>query len=111
MKLLLQFTEAPRFIKQASKILDEDEIENLQLYLIDNPLSGVVIQGSGGIRKLRWASSGRGKRGGSRVIYFFAVANDRILLMDIYTKNDKDDLSHQEVNRLRSELESWLDEI
>ncbi len=72
--LYLQFTETPRFIKQASKILDESQFERLQLFLIKNPEKGVFIQNSGGIRKLRWASSGRGKRGGSRVIYYFAIA-------------------------------------
>ena len=101
--LHLQFTETPRFIKQASKILGESEIERLQFYLIENPQAGVVIKNSGGIRKMRWASSRQGKRGGSRVIYHFANARGRILLLDIYSKNKKADL--------RAQLESWLEQI
>jgi mRNA-degrading endonuclease RelE of RelBE toxin-antitoxin system len=109
--LYLQFTETPRFIKQASKILGENEISKLQFYLIENPDAGVVIQNSGGIRKLRWASSGHGKRGGSRVIYYFAIAHERILLLDIYSKNEKSDLSKLEIAELKLRLETWLKQI
>lgn len=109
--LYLQFTETPRFIQQASKILGENEIERLQIFLIKNPDKGVVIQNSGGIRKLRWASSGHGKRGGSRIIYYFAVSHGRILLLDMYSKNEKSDLSKPEIAELRSKLESWLKKI
>lgn len=109
--LYLQFTETPRFIKQALKILGESEISRLQIYLIENPDAGVVIKNSGGIRKLRWASTGHGKRGGSRIIYYFADAHDRILLLDIYSKNEKSDLSKPEIAELRSQRESWLKQI
>ena len=109
--LYLQFTETPRFIKRASKILSESEIERLQLYIIENPQSGVIIKNSGGMRKMRWASSGQGKRGGSRVIYHFATARGRILLLDIYSKDEKPDLSKLELADLRSQLESWLEQI
>ena len=109
--LYLQFTETPRFVKQASKILGGQELEILQLHLIENPNAGVIIQKSGGIRKLRWGASGRGKRGGSRVIYYFAVSHDRILLLDIYAKNEKADLDHREMAELKLELESWLEVI
>jgi len=108
--LCLQITETPRFIKRASKILSESEIERL-LYLIEKPEAVVVIKNSGGMRKMRWASSGQGKRGGSRVIYFFANARGRILLLDIYSKNEKSDLSKLELADLRAQLESWLEQI
>ena len=107
--LYLHFTETPTFIKRASKILGEDEIENLQLYLNENPAAGEVIRSSGGIRKMRWSASGRGKRGGSRVIYYFALSHGRILLLDIYSKNEKSDLSRSEISNLNRELEVSFD--
>lgn len=109
--MLFQFTETPRFVKQASKIIGEDEISRLQLYLIENPDAGVVIQNSGGLRKLRWTASGHGKRAGTRVIYYFAIAHARILLLDIYTKSQKSDLAKQEIAELRFQLDSWLKKI
>ena len=109
--LYLQFTETPRFIKQASKILDGSEISRLQLYLIEKPDKGVVIQNSGGLRKLRWASHGHGKRGGSRVIYYFANAFGRILLLDIYSKDEKSDLTKSEIAELASQRKLWLKRI
>lgn len=109
--LYLQFTETPRFIKQASKILGDSEISRLQQYLIENPDVGVIIQNSGGIRKMRWAASGHGKRGGSRVIYYFAVAHDRILLLDIYSKSEKSDLTKLKIAELKLQLETWLKQI
>jgi len=64
-----------------------------------------VIRGSGGIRKLRWAGSGRGKRGGLRVIYYWWVAKDRISMLLVYPKNEQDDLTVDQVKLLRKALE------
>ncbi|MCI0389491.1 MAG: type II toxin-antitoxin system RelE/ParE family toxin [Acidobacteria bacterium] len=64
----------------------------------------ILIEGGGGIRKLRQALPGRGKSGGARVIYYWAVKNDLILMLDIYTKNEKVDLSDEQVNELRKEV-------
>ena len=63
--------ELPEFIKRVAKLLTEVERRHLIAYLAANPLSGVVMQGTGGIRKLRWKRTGTGKRGGVRIIYFF----------------------------------------
>ena len=106
--LHLQFTEAPRFVRNASKVLSEDEITKLYVYINQNPNIGVVIRNSEGIRKLRWASSGRGKRGGSRVIYYFAAANERVLLLEIYAKSKKSDLTFAEIAELNVQLALWL---
>lgn len=109
--IYLQFTETPRFMQQASKILGENGIQGLQSFLLENPEKGVVIQNSGGIRKLRWSASGRGKRGGSRVIYYLAVAHGRILLLDMYSKNEKSDLSKSEIAVLRSQRDLWMKKL
>ncbi len=108
---LLHFTETPRFTKRASKLIDDDEMGGLQWYLNSRPEVGSVIRNSGGMRKMRWSSSGHGKRGGSRIIYYFALAHDKILLLDIYAKNEKADLSRAEIAYLKTELDSWLKRI
>jgi len=66
-----------------------------------------MIKASDGIRKMRWAASGRGKRGGARIIYYYAVSNERILLLDIYPKNEKTDLTTKELNNLKIVLKIW----
>jgi hypothetical protein len=60
-----------------------------------------VIPGTGGFRKARWGRSGRGKRGGVRVIYYFLVRPDLIFLADLYPKNEKENLTHAERNELK----------
>ena len=56
---------------------------------------------------MRWAASGRGKRGGARIIYYYAVSNERILLLDIYPKSEKTDLTTKELNNLKIVLKIW----
>jgi hypothetical protein len=69
-------------------------------------MAGAVIPGSGGLRKVRWSLAGTGKRGGLRVIYYWAVAQDRILMLLIYSKNERDDLSAEQVRTLRRVVEA-----
>jgi hypothetical protein len=76
----------------------------MQSFLAARPDAGRIFRGSGGFRKLRWAGSGRGKRGGLRVIYYWWVAKDRISLLMVYPKNEMDDLTADELRRLRSQL-------
>lgn len=80
----------------------------MQFRLCEFPDAGDLIKGSGGLRKIRRAAKGKGKRGGSRVIYYLAVAKEVFYMLDIYTKNEKEDLSHPEIRRLRSVAEEWL---
>lgn len=69
--------------------------------LIRHPDSGDVIPGSGGIRELRWAAKGKGKRGGARIVYLYVVVAARIYLMRCYAKNVKTDLTADEKKQLR----------
>lgn len=105
------FTETQRFVKRAESLLGADVISELQLYLCRYPEDGVLIPASVGIRKLRWAASGRGKRGGARIIDYLAVGADRILLLDIYAKNEKEDLTAADLRELKNAVDFWLDEI
>jgi hypothetical protein len=92
--------EMDSFIAAARKLMDDEERDELVAYLAFNPTAGVVVPGTGGIRKLRWALEGRGKRGGARVIYFFHGRDIPLYLFDAYAKNEKTDLSKAERNRL-----------
>lgn len=68
---------------------------------MERPEAGVVIPGSGGLRKLRWAGSGRGKRGGLRVIYYYVTAEGEILLLHLYAKNEMEDLGAATIKQLK----------
>jgi len=98
------FVETPIFARRIANYLDDDEYSRLQLFLVLHPQTGKIIQGSGGIRKLRWAGSGRGKRGGLRVIYYWWVSKDRISMMNVYSKSEQDDLSADQLKQLRIHL-------
>jgi mRNA-degrading endonuclease RelE of RelBE toxin-antitoxin system len=98
------------FTRQVRKLLSDDEYQQLQLELVERPDLGVVIQGSGGLRKVRWAAKGHGKRGGSRVIYYWAVSQDQILMLLIYPKNVQDDLSPAQLSALRKAVEAEFHE-
>ena len=104
----MEFIETSAFTRQVLNLLGEDEYRDLQLALFDRPDLGVVIPASGGLRKLRWRGSGRGKRGGVRMIYFWQVSSDRILLLLLYAKNEQDDLTPQQARALRRAVEEEL---
>ena len=99
------FVETPTFTKRILQLMDDESYLALQVHLAENPDSGKVISGSGGLRKIRWAGSGRGKRGGLRVIYYWWVSKDRISMLIAYPKNEQDDLTADQVKQLRRALE------
>ena len=90
------FIETSEFTKHLPAHLDDDSYAALQTFLSAHPDAGNIIRGSGGIRKIRWRAKGRGKRSGSRVIYYWLVADDQIYLLTLYGKGVKDDLSPAE---------------
>jgi len=85
----------------------DEEYSKLQIALVRRPDWGSVIPGSGGIRKLRWRSSGRGKRGGLRLIYYWQTADDQIWMLLAYRKSEKDDLSRDEMKQLKRLVEEF----
>ena len=93
--------QLPKFKAEATELIGADGIEALAVYLSDHPGAGDVIPGSGGVRKLRWAAKGKGKRGGARIIYLYVVIAARIYLIRCYAKNMKTDLTADEKNQLR----------
>lgn len=93
--------QLPKFKAEATELIGTDEIEALAVYLIDHPDVGDVMPGTGGVRKLRWAAKGKGKRGGARVIYVYVAIGARIYLIRCYAKNVKTDLTADEKKQLR----------
>ena len=97
--------ETSIFTRLVSKLLTDDEYRELQTILINRPTIGKVIAGSGGLRKIRWSFHGKGKRGGVRVIYYWIDAQDRLLMLYIYAKSERDDLSPSQLKTLRKIVE------
>lgn len=98
--------ETSVFTKQVDQILTEEEYQQLQIELINRPKSGVIIRGTGGLRKIRWSAKGKGKRGGSRIIYYWAVSEEQLLMLLVYTKKLQDDLSNDQKKVLRKIVEA-----
>lgn len=92
--------ETPIFQKKSDSIWTVDERLEFFSYLSVNPLAGVVIPNSNGLRKIRWQKAGMGKRGGVRVIYFNLLQNGQILVLDLYEKSEKEDLTTEEKKKL-----------
>lgn len=104
----MEFFETPIFTKLIQKLISDDEYHLLQLQLSMWPKSGDIIKGSGGIRKLRWAGSGRGKRGGIRVIYYYITEDDHIYMLYTYPKGKKDDLTADQLKQFKQVVEDQL---
>lgn len=98
--MLITVVELPEFIKRAAKLLTKGERDELLYYLSSNPKSGSLLQGTGGIRKVRWALKSKGKSGGARIIYFFYNETIPLFLLTIFSKNEKINLTKSERNEL-----------
>ncbi len=92
----MEFIEYPRFSKRLPNIASDYELQLLQKELRANPEKGDLIQGTGGARKIRMAIGTKGKSGGARVIYYFKVSVELVVLIDIYGKGEKADLTASE---------------
>lgn len=97
---MITIVELPEFIRRIRSLLSDDERNSLIDYLAAHPASGVIIRGTGGIRKLRWRREGTGKSGGVRVIYYFYNDNYPLFLLTIFGKSEKVNLSQSERNDL-----------
>lgn len=101
------FIETHIFTKRARELLDDEAYAAFQQQLMSNPTAGDVIEGTGGIRKIRVAAKGHGKRGGARVVYYHFVSASQIAMLLIYPKNEQDDLSADERKTLKQIIEAW----
>jgi hypothetical protein len=96
----MRFVETPIFTARLGGHLDDEGYRALQLALALRPEQGPVIPGSHGLRKLRWGTSGRGKRGGLRVIYHWNAREDVAYMLFVYAKNEQGDLTRSQMKVL-----------
>jgi hypothetical protein len=102
------FIETSEFRRRWSRLgLTEEDLRELQGYLLEHPSAGDVVQGTAGVRKLRWARPGRGKSGGVRVIYIDFVGRETTWLITVFGKNERTDLSAEE----RTEIKRFVKRI
>lgn len=100
----MEFIETSIFTKLIYAYLSEDEYVALQMYLLEHPEAGNIIPGSGGVRKLRWSISGKGKRGGVRVIYYFKQRGSEIWLLTIYSKSETENIPSHLLKKIAEEI-------
>jgi len=103
---MFSFVETRLFSRLVQEYLTDQEYGQLQAALIRNPDAGNVVRGSGGVRKLRWATKGRGKRGGYRVIYFVRRPKGIIWMLTIYPKSVTDSIPGHVLKKIREDIES-----
>ena len=96
----MRFVETPIFTRVITGLLDDDEYRSVQIALMLRPEQGPVIRGAGGLRKVRWAKAGAGKRGGLRVIYYWAPAHTAFYMLYAYAKNEQGDLTPAQARML-----------
>ncbi len=102
------FIETSEFRRRWSRLgLGEEDLRELQGYLLEHPNAGDTVQGTGGVRKLRWARPGRGKSGGVRTIYIDFADREAMWLITVFSKNEKTDLSAEE----RAEIKRFVKRI
>ena len=97
---MLTVAELSEFIRTADKLLTETERQDVIDYLAVHPKAGDLMEGTGGVRKLRWGRGGQGKSGGVRVIYYFYDERMPLYLLTLFAKGDKDNLTKAERNEL-----------
>jgi mRNA-degrading endonuclease RelE of RelBE toxin-antitoxin system len=101
----MHFIETSIFTRRIIELLSDEEYHQLQLYLAASPDAGKIIPGSGGLRKLRWGIGQSGKRSGIRLIYYWVVHRNTILLLFAFRKNERADLTPKQLRFLRRIVE------
>jgi len=102
--------ETKEFEERSERLLEEQERTALFAYLAQHPDAGVVIPETGGVRKVRWAGRGKGKRGGVRVIYYFHNLDMPLVLITLYAKGQKSDLTAQEKKQIRRAIPELVEQ-
>ena len=109
LETLYGIAELPTYMRLAEKLLSVEERQDLINYLAEHPKSGDIMEGTGGVRKLRWRRGGRGKSGGVRVIYYFHDDLMPLYLLTLFAKGDKVNLTKGERNELADLVEALVD--
>ncbi len=110
---MLTIAELPEYIRQAQKLMSVDERREIIDYLAAHPKAGDLIEGTGGIRKLRWGRGSSGKSGGVRVIYYMHSELMPLYLITLFAKNEQGNLTKAERNELSllvdASIQIWLE--
>ena len=93
--------ETPSFLRDAKRFMDNEEQQEIVAFLAHNPHAGDILQGTGGVRKVRFARAGGGKSGGYRVIYFFHSPDIPLFALNVFAKNEKANINPAERNALK----------
>ncbi len=102
----MEFIETSVFTKLIYTYLTDDEYVGLQGFMLKYPAAGNSVSGSGGVRKLRWAMTGQGKRGGVRVIYYFKKQDSEIWMLTIYGKNQVENIPAHSLRQIAEEIKN-----
>ncbi len=92
--------ETTEYIRRAEKLLSDEERKDVLNYLAEHPKAGDLMEGTGGVRKLRWSRGSQGKSGGVRVIYYFHSESIPLYLLTLFAKNERANLTKAERNEL-----------
>jgi mRNA-degrading endonuclease RelE of RelBE toxin-antitoxin system len=102
---LFTFIETKLFSRLADEYLPDDQLARLQHHLNENPEAGDIIRESGGVRKLRWRATGRGKRGGLRIVYYLRSKRGEIWLLTLYAKNVAASSPGRTLKKIKEEID------
>ncbi len=100
-KVYITVVETLSYLRKAEKLLSESQREDVVTLVAEDPECGVLLRGTGGVRKVRLGREGGGKSGGFRVVYFFHDVDMPVYLLTLFAKNAKSTLSQAESNQLR----------
>ena len=101
--------ETKLFTKLIQNLMSDDEYRKLQEALVNRPSMGVIVKGTGGLRKIRWKLEGRGKSGGVRVIYYWMVEAEQIYMLYGFSKKEQENLTSAQKKLLKQIVERWPD--
>jgi hypothetical protein len=110
--VLKEFVYMPKFNREWSAAgFDDEDLRSLESFLMDKPDAGPVMAGTGGLRKLRWKLPNRGKRGGVRVLYLSYLYTSKICMVDLFPKDEKDNLTAAERNSVKKIVKQINEEL
>lgn len=105
--MAMVIVETSIFTRLIKELMSDDEYKELQEALINRPDMGDLIQGSGGLRKVRWSLEGRGKSSGVRAIYYWVTEDHHIRMVFVYPKGRQENLTKDQIKQLRTIVERW----